>query len=171
MTEITVPILQPTDMVVEAAVLGLICVAFWWRAVPQLVGLLLPSETDAAAGPSTDPWQGLLALGISAPIAYYLLWLLTTPPTVISPTGVTGGAGPPYYTPTTIHWNDVTTLRCTYSFWRRPRPRFALSIQSKSERIWIGRMSRFQADKLMEVMQPHVSNRAVEACPEWTNFP
>src|SRR5262245_1619516 len=117
MGTITVPLLSPTDMVTETAVLGLVCVALWLWAIPRLLGASLLREADATANRSmTDIWRSLLALGISAPVAYYLLWLLTTPPTIISAAGVVGGGGPPYYRPTTIKWSDVTSLQCTYIF-------------------------------------------------------
>ena len=147
------------------------CIGLWCWAMPRLFRLSWLRHRDARVDRSTDAWLSLLALGISAPVAYYLLWLLTTPPTIISAAGVTGGAGPPYYRPTTIHWSDVTSLRCTYIYWRRPRPRYGLSIQSPSNEIWIGRMSRFRAEQLLEVMQAHVPTGAVEACPEWSQFP
>ena len=62
MSPITVPVLSPTDMVTETATLALICVALWAWALSRVF---------------TDAWRSLQALGISAPVAYYLLWLLT----------------------------------------------------------------------------------------------
>jgi len=175
MSPITIPVLSSTDMVVEAAVLGLVCFALWSWALPRLcwycLSILRPSQMGTAADGRTGVESGLLALTISAPAAYYVLWLLTTPPTVISAAGVTGGAGPPYYRPTSIRWSDVTSIRCSDIFWMRPRPRFGLSVESGSAEIWIGRMSRFRAEELLEAMQAHAPAGAVHGCPAWSEFP
>jgi hypothetical protein len=157
MNPIVVPVASLTDIVVDVTGLGLVCIALWCWALPRI-----------ASGRRRDVAPSLVALAISAPVAYYLLWLLTTPPAVISGAGVTGGAGPPYYTPTTIRWNNVRSVRCIYTVWRRWGG-FGVSVQSGLTALWVGRMSRVHAEELLEAMQAYAPPGTVEGCPAWSD--
>jgi hypothetical protein len=155
----------------DVAILGCVCLGLWCWALSRLINLLGPPETERAPGRWIDVRYSLLALAISPPIAYYLFWLLTTPPAVVSAVGVTREPGPPDYTPTAIRWSDVTAIRCTYPVLRRRPRRNELTVQSGMANVWIGRMTRVRAEELLEKLHAYVPPGVIQACPEWTEFP
>lgn len=168
MDPITVPVASPTDMVVDAAGLGVVCLALWWWALGRLLNILGPREMDNTSSRWRAVESSLIALAISAPAAYYLFWLLATPPAVISAVGVTRDAGPLNDTPTAIRWSEVTSIQCTYPLWRRVPRRYELSVQSETANVWIGRMTRLRAETLLKELRAHVPSGVIQDCPAWT---
>lgn len=171
MNGIPVPVESPTDMVADVACLGAVCLAVWGWALGRLLNIVGPRETESTPRWLSHVQPSLIALATSAPAAYYLFWLLTTPPAVISAVGVTRDAGPLNDTPTTIRWSEVTSIECTYPLWRRVPRRFELSVQSGTAKIWIGRMTRVQAEKVLKELQAHVPTSVIHDCPAWTEVP
>lgn len=171
MNPVSVPVLSPTDMVVEVATLGLVCLGLWWWALGRLLNILEPRETENTASRLSRLESSLIALVISAPAAYYLFWLLATPPAVISATGVSRDAGLLDRAPASISWSDVTSIQCTFPLWRRFPRRFDLSLEAGSTKLWIGRMARGQAEKLLQELKKHVPAGVVHNCPAWTEVP
>jgi hypothetical protein len=141
-------------------------VVFWW-GVPKFVQFLRVVLGCEPRKPGTKTIHLVAGFFVYAFIFFFptvatliFLELVTTPPSVVSSEGVTGGGGW-VYSRKTFRWEDVNRINCIAN---RDGSVRTLVFVSGDRRIEIGNAGGFDLRTIREKVQEHVPDSVMRAC-------